>query len=139
MLVDVGVNATPSDTPDVQVYDVAPAPVSVTPVLKQMSVAVALAVTLGDVFTETDTTAVLEQLFVVPETVYVLDDIGENDNPSVTPDVQVYVVAPPPVNVTLDPEQIVDAVVFAVTFGKGFTETDTTAVFVQLFAEPITV
>ena len=63
-----------------------------------------------------------------------MDDVGVNAKPFVTPDVQVYVVAPDPDNVTLDPLHIVDAVVFAVTLGVGFTETLATAVFVQPLA-----
>jgi hypothetical protein len=139
--VATGVNGTPSVTPPVHAYELAPLPVSVTLLPAQTAAAVELAATVGNVCTVTVTEAVFEHpLPSVPVTVYESVETGVNGTPSVTPPVHAYKLAPLPVNVTLLPEQTADAVVFAFTVGNAFTVTVTVAVFEHpLPSVPVTV
>jgi hypothetical protein len=132
---------TPSVTTGDQTNDCAPPPVNVIVVPAQTVVALALAVTAGNVFTAMDTVAVLLQLFAsVPVTVYVSGVEITKPTPSVTTGDQTYEVAPPPVNVNVDPAQTSIALALAVTAGKAFTAMDVVAVLMQLFASvPVTV
>lgn len=98
--------------------------------------------TVGAGFTVIDILAVLlHPAASVPVTVYEFDDAGVNATPLVTPPVQLYDVAPPPVNVTGLPLQIlVPGLALAVTLGGGFTVIDILAVFVHPAASvPVTV
>jgi hypothetical protein len=139
--VAAGVKETPSVTPPVQLYVDAPLPVSVTLLPAQMLLALALAVTKGRGLTVIVTDAVFVQPAPFePVTVYVAVIGGMNDTPSLTPPVHEYVVAPPPVSVTLPPSQTIVAVALAVTLGSAPTVTVTLVVFVQPFASvPVTV
>ena len=58
---------------------------------------------------------------LVPVTVYVVVAVGTKLTPFVMPPLHVYVVAPPPVNVTEVPAQTVVALAFAITVGNAFT------------------
>ncbi len=72
--------ATPSVTPPLHVYEVAPPPVSVTLLPAQTALAVEFAVTVGNGLTVTVTFAVLVQPApLVPVTVYVVVEVGETE------------------------------------------------------------
>jgi hypothetical protein len=64
---------------------------------------------------------VLVQPFTVPVTVYVAVDAGTNDEPFVTPLLQVYCVAPLAVNELLPPAQIDAGDALAEIIGNAFT------------------
>ena len=118
---------------------VAPKPVRVTLVPTQMEVEEATADTVGEFDTTKVTIAVFEQPLAVPVTVYTPDVVGEKGIPLVTPPVQAYVVAPPPVKVTWLPAHTFVEVALAVTEGRLLTVTVTTAVLEQEPAVPVTV
>ena len=81
---------------------------------------VALAVTVGIGLTVIDLTAVLVHPNAEVEVkVYVPVTVGENATPFVIPPVQVYVDAPPPVNVVLPPKQITEFVTATINVGFG--------------------
>ena len=86
-------------------------------------------------------TAVLEQLPVVPVTVYEVDEAGLAvavfTPVDVAPALQVYEVAPPAERFAVCPGQIVGE--FTVTIGKEVMVTVDTAVFEQLPTVPVTV
>lgn len=85
----------------------------------------ATVVTVGNGFTVILCVAVFEQLFAsVPVTVYVWSAVTVNACPSVLPSDHVYVDAPVPFNVTVDPEQTgVDGEAVAPTVGNACTDT----------------
>jgi hypothetical protein len=86
----VGINATPSLTPLVHVYELAPPPVSVTDAPLQITVAVAFAVTVGSEFTVIALLVEFEHPFPsVPVTIQVADAVGINATPLETPLLQV--------------------------------------------------
>ena len=126
-----------------QVYVVAPPPVSKALLPAQIVVGVATAVTVGSGLTVTATVAVLLQLSEVPVTVYTLLVAGETETVDVVAlpafALQVYVVAPPPVSMALCPVQIAVGVETAVTVGVGFIVTVDDAVEVQPPTVPVTV
>jgi hypothetical protein len=83
------------------------------------------ALTAGKAFTATVTWAVFEQpLALVPVTVYVCVFAGVKVTPFVTPLFQEYVVAPEPLKVTGEPEQML-WLAPALTAGKALTVTVT--------------
>lgn len=123
-------------------YVAAPEPVSeVLPPL-QIVASVAVAVTTGGAPTVTVTCAVFEQPADVPVTVYVVVDPGVTVcvAPFRLPGIQLYVVAPLPVNVTELPVQMDELEEVAVTVGVGFTVMVRVAGSVHPFAAvPVTV
>ena len=79
---------------------------------------------------------------LVPVTVYVVVLVGDTvlELPEPRPPDQLYVFAPPAVNLDDEPEHIVDGDAEAVTVGVGLTVTVTVAVLVQPSAlVPVTV
>lgn len=132
----------PDKLPGIHVYVAAPEPVSeVLPPL-QIVASVAVAVTVGGAPTTTVTCAVLEQPADVPVIVYVVVEPGVTVcvAPFRLPGIQLYVVAPPPVNVTELPVQMDELEEVAVTVGVGFTVMVRVAGSVHPFAAvPVTV
>ena len=111
---------------------VAPPPLNETDVLAQTDDALDVAVTVGNVSNITVVVAVFVQpAALVPVTVYVAVAVGIKLTPLVIPPLQVYVVAPPPFNVTDVPAQTDDAVAVEVTVGNELTVIVVVAVFVQ--------
>jgi len=100
-------------------------------------------VTTGGAFTVTLTVDVFEQPFAsVPVTVYVVDAVGASvtGEPESDPGIQLYDVAPFPVNVIVSPAQEEDTDEDEVTEGSAFTAMETVDVFEQPFPSvPVTV
>ena len=114
--------------PGIQLYDVAPLPVSVVEEPAQMVGLEAVAVTVGVGLTVTVMVAVdAHPGPSVPVTVYVVVVAGDTVTglPLMLPGIQLYVVAPAAVSVVDPPEQIGLVEAEAVTFGAGPTVTVT--------------
>jgi hypothetical protein len=131
--VAAGVYEMPLTGPPVHVYVDAPEPVKITGEPLQINVAEALALTTGNGLTETETTAVVEQpALETPVTVYEVLAEGVKETAAVvSPVFHEYVVAPDAVYVTACPKQMTVLLPATVTKGKGLTDTDCMAVFVQ--------
>ena len=121
----VGEKATPFNTPPDHVYVLAPVPFNVTEAPLHITELLVVDDTVGGVFTVIVLTAVFVQpvAALVPVTVYVVVIVGVNATPSVTPPVQVNVLAPVPFKVTELPLQITEPDVVDETVGFGFTVT----------------
>lgn len=138
--VAVAVLPPPDVAPALHVYVVAPPAVNVA--VAPAQIVGEVTVTVGNGFTVTNATAVLLQPADVPVTVYEVVTDGDADavfTPVVeAPALQVYVAAPPAVNVATCPLHIVGE--FTVTINAEATVTVATAVLVQPDADvPVTV
>ena len=82
----------------------------------------------------------MQPFMSVPKTVYVCVDDGVNGTLLEIPLTHVYVLAPIPVKVTVEPKQTEVADAFTVIVGREFTVIVFVAVFVQPFISvPVTV
>jgi hypothetical protein len=118
------VNAIPLLIPPLQTYVAAPPPLSVVLFPAQSGFKEAVAVIVGIGFTVTVIELVdVHPAALVPVTVYVVVASGVNATPLLTPPLQTYVAAPPPLSVVLFPSQSGFKDAAAVTVGIGFTVT----------------
>lgn len=137
VLFSAGVVAGLPLRPPVHVYVVAPFAVNVA--VWPEHIPGEFTVTFGKGVTVTVAIAVPVQLPEVPVTVYVVVvfNAGVVAGLPLSPPVHVYVVAPPAVNVAVEPAHIAGE--FTVTFSDGVTVTVATAVLEQLPVVPVTV
>lgn len=106
-----------------------------------MTVLLGVIVKIGVVLTEIVRTALsVQELAAVPVKVYVVVIVGLTAYAAVKgPPDHVYVIAPLPVSVLENPEQIDELVAEIVIVGAVLTEITSTAVFVQPVIVPVTV
>jgi hypothetical protein len=134
-VVDPGVTLAvlPLIAPGFQVYVAPPLAVSVELLPAHITEGLAVTVSVGPLFTVTETTALLVQVPEEPITVYVVVIVGETVTlvPTRLPGFHVYVVAPAPVRVNELPAQIDVVELEALTVGIGTTVNPMVAELVQ--------
>ena len=132
----------PINPPGFHVYDVAPKADKVAVIPAQIAVVLNAAVTVGLATTIKLTVALaIHPKVVVPDTEYVVVTVGDTltGDPINAPGFQVYVAAPPPVKVALEPAQIEGDDELAVIVGVDMVKVKV-VVFVQPNAlDPVTV
>jgi len=140
-----GVTTTlvPVKAPGFQVYETAPEALNVDdpPLPAHTLVGDATAVIVGSGFTKRETVSVLEQLPLLPVTVYVVAIVGLTTiaDPDKAPGFHVYVDPPLAVNVAEPPIQMTVGLVTAVIVGSGFTIKEIVLLLLQMPLVPLTV